>query len=55
MLALCSSGFDAVFDQPGIGDEDLAWIHHDPFVYYVQLAHALGEPGDWPRLRQDLL
>lgn len=29
-----------MFDQPGIGLEDLAWIHRDKFVHYVQLAHA---------------
>jgi hypothetical protein len=44
-----------MFDQPGIGVEDLAWIHRDQFVHYLQLAHALGDPGDWPRFRQDLL
>ena len=44
-----------MFDRPGIGVEDLAWIHRDQFVHYVQLAHALGDPGDWSRLRQDLL
>jgi hypothetical protein len=44
-----------VFDQPGIGVEDLAWIHRDRFVHYAQLAHALGDSEDWPRLRHDLL
>ncbi len=44
-----------MFDGPGIGVEDLAWIHRDQFVHYVQLAHALGDPTDWSRLRHDLL
>ena len=44
-----------MFDQPGIGVEDLAWIHRDQFVHYVQMAHALGDPRDWPRFRHDLL
>jgi hypothetical protein len=44
-----------VFDQPGIGVEDLALIHRDQFVHYVQLARALGDPGDWPQLRHDLM
>ena len=44
-----------MFEQPGIGVEDLAWIHRDQFVHYVQLAHALGDPRDWPRFREDLM
>jgi hypothetical protein len=44
-----------MFDQPGIGVEDLAWIHREQFVHYLQLAHALSDPGEWPRFRQDLL
>jgi hypothetical protein len=39
----------------GIGVDDLPWIYHDQFVHYVQLAHDLGDPHDWPGLRQDLL
>jgi hypothetical protein len=44
-----------VFDQPGIGVEDLAWIHRDQFVHYVEMAHALGDPRDWSRFRNDVL
>jgi hypothetical protein len=44
-----------MFDRPGIGVEDLDWIHRDQFVHYVQLAHALGDPGDWSRFREDLM
>ncbi len=44
-----------MFDQPGIGVEDLPWIHRDQFVHYVELAHALGDPDDWSRFREDLL
>lgn len=44
-----------MFDRPGIGLDDLPWIYRDQFVHYVELAHALGDPHDWPRLRQDLL
>jgi hypothetical protein len=44
-----------VFDQPGIAAEDLVWVHREQFVHYVQLAHALGDPADWPCFRQDLL
>lgn len=44
-----------MFDRPGIGIEDLPWIHRHQFVHYIQLAHALSDPHDWPRLRQDLV
>lgn len=44
-----------MFDQPGIGVEDLPWIHRDQFVHYVDLAHVLGDPEDWSRFRGDLL
>ena len=44
-----------MFSQPGIGVEDLAWIHRDQFVHYVELAHALGDPDDWARFRDQLL
>ena len=44
-----------MFDRPGIAINDLAWIHRDQFVHYIQLAQALSEPGVWPRLRTDLL
>ncbi|HVM21027.1 MAG TPA: hypothetical protein VM307_13795 [Egibacteraceae bacterium] len=44
-----------MFDRAGIGIEDLPWIHRDQFVHYLQLAHALGDPHDWPRLREQLL
>jgi hypothetical protein len=44
-----------MFDPPGIGIEDLPWIHRDQFVHYTQLAYVLSDPNDWPRLRQDLL
>jgi hypothetical protein len=43
-----------MFDRPGIGVDDLAWIHRDQYVHYVQLAHTLGDPGNWPRFREDL-
>ena len=44
-----------MFDRPGIGIDDLPWIHRDQFVHYIQLAHALSDPHDWPRLREDLV
>ncbi|MDP8969949.1 MAG: hypothetical protein M3N52_05550 [Actinomycetota bacterium] len=44
-----------MFEQPGIGVEDLPWIHRDQFVHYIQLAHALADPGDWSRLRKALM
>ncbi len=44
-----------MFDRPGIGVEDLPWIHRDQFVHYVQLARNLSDGHDWPRLREDLL
>jgi hypothetical protein len=43
-----------MFDRPGIGVEDLAWIHRDQFVHSVQLAHGLGDPANWPQFREDL-
>ena len=44
-----------MFDRPGIGLDDLPWIHRDQYVHYVELAHALSNPHDWPQLRRDLL
>jgi hypothetical protein len=44
-----------MFSQPGIGIEDLPWIHRDQFVHYVELAYALGDPDDWSCFRDDLL
>ena len=44
-----------MFDQPGIGIEDIAWIQRDQFVYYLEMEHQLGDPADWPRFRRDLL
>ena len=44
-----------MFDLPGISVDDLPWIHREEFVHYVELAYALGDPGDWPHLRTDLL
>lgn len=44
-----------MFDRPGIGLDDLAWIHRDQYVHYVELAHALSNPHEWPLLRRDLL
>ena len=43
-----------MFDRPGIGLDDLPWIHRDQYVHYVELAHALSVPHDWPQLRRDL-
>lgn len=44
-----------MFDQSSIGIEDLACIHRDQFVHYLQLAHALGDPQDGSGFRQALL
>jgi hypothetical protein len=44
-----------MFSRPGIGIDDLAWIHRDQYVHYVLLAHGLSDADDWPRLREDLL
>ena len=44
-----------MFDRPGIASDDLAWIHRDEFVHYVELVHGLSEPQHWPWLREDLL
>ena len=44
-----------MFDSPGISVDDLPWIQREEFVHYVELAYALGQPADWPRLRADLL
>lgn len=44
-----------VFDQPGIGlDRDLEWIHRDQYVYFIEIARALGNPDDWASFRADL-
>lgn len=44
-----------MFEQPGIGLDDLAWIQRDQFVHYVTIAGLTSDPHDWPRLRDDLL
>ena len=44
-----------MFERPGIGIEDLPWIHRDQFIHYLGLAHDLSDPNDWPRFRNDLL
>jgi hypothetical protein len=44
-----------MFSQPGIGIEDLPWIHRDQFVHYVELARALGDLHNWSCFRGDLL
>ena len=44
-----------MFDRPGITIDDLAWIHRDQFVHYVELAHGVSQPHDWPQLREDVL
>ena len=44
-----------MFERSGIAIDDLAWIHRDQFVHYVELAHALSDPRDWSRLQEDLL
>ncbi len=44
-----------MFDQPGIGIEDIAWIQRDQFVYYVEMERALSDPADWQRFRDGLL
>lgn len=44
-----------LFDRPGIElDRDLEWIHRDQYVYYLEVAHALGDPADWASFRSDL-
>lgn len=44
-----------MFDRPGIGIDDLPWIHRDQFVHYIQLARGLSDAHDWPVLREALL
>lgn len=44
-----------MFDRPGISIDDLPRIYRDEFTHYVELSHALGDPDDWPRFREDLL
>ena len=43
-----------MFDETGIGPDDLAWIRRDQYVYYLHLTYALSDPNDWPNLRRDL-
>lgn len=47
-----------MFDEPGIDlGSDLAWIQRDQYVYYLEMAHALGvlgNPDDWASFRADL-
>ena len=45
-----------MFEQTGIGLDDLPWIQRDQYVYYLEMARALTvDPHDWPQLRADLL
>lgn len=44
-----------MFDQPGIGMEDLAWIQRDQFTHYVSMARSTHDPADWPTLRAALV
>ena len=32
-----------------------AWIERDQYVYFVTMAHELGDPADWPRFRDRLV
>ena len=44
-----------MFDRPGIDTTtDVAWITRDQFVHYLEMAHALTDPTDWPTLRDEL-
>ncbi len=44
-----------MFDEPEINlESDLAWIQRDQYVYYVEMAHHLGDPTDWASFRSDL-
>ncbi len=54
-LDLRASWSDTMFGEPGIDlGEDLEWIHRDQYVYYLEMAHALGDPTDWASFRSDL-
>ncbi len=44
-----------MFEEPGIGVDDLTWIQRDQFVYYVEMEHELSDPRDWPRFRDNLI
>ncbi len=44
-----------MFEEPGIGVDDLTWIQRDQFVYYVEMEHELSGPRDWPRFRDNLV
>lgn len=40
-----------MFDEPGIDVDEVAWIERDQFVYFMEMEHQLGDPGDWGRFR----
>lgn len=44
-----------MFDRPGIDlDRDLEWIRRDQYVYYLEIAHALGDPTGSATVRNDM-
>ncbi len=42
-------------EAAGVGLDDIAWIQRDEFIYYVEMAHALRDAGDWPAFRDELI
>lgn len=43
-----------MFEVPGIGADDVAWIERDQFVYFTEVERSLSDPSDWPRFKHDL-
>jgi hypothetical protein len=43
-----------MFEVPGIGADDVAWIERDQFVYFTEVERSLSDLSDWPRFKHDL-
>ena len=42
-------------DHPGIGVNDLPWIHREQFVHYLTVARSTEDATDWPTFRHVVL
>lgn len=42
-------------DHPGIGVDDLPWIHREQFVHYLTVARSTDDATDWPNFRPAIL
>lgn len=46
---------DVVFEDRGFVPAEIAWVQHEQFHYYMELARQEGDPRDWKTFRLSLL